>query len=50
MKSAIEVMRFALLTRMIFSMTYHQSAAMSVGRDRSAGKPMPLVAARPTLP
>jgi len=31
MKSAIEVMRFCLLMRMIFSMTYHHNAAISVG-------------------
>jgi hypothetical protein len=31
MKSAIDVMRLALLMRMIFSSTYHHSAAISVG-------------------
>jgi hypothetical protein len=31
MKSAIDVMRFALLIRIILTSTYHHSAAISVG-------------------
>jgi hypothetical protein len=40
----------ALLMRIILSITYHQSIAINVGPRKIGKKPIPLVAARPTLP
>jgi hypothetical protein len=50
MKSAIEVMRFALLMRTILTSTYHHKGRHQGRAEIDRQEPMPLVAARPTLP
>jgi hypothetical protein len=50
MKSAMEVMRWVLPMRTIFSMTNHHRATTRVGPRKIGTKPNPDEAARPTLP